>query len=292
MPTYRWNGTQHVPQATQRWDGAQYIPQHAWRWTGTQYVPIDESDDGGGDDSPPWAVLPVGNLPGWTQTMAEDFTTPAALGQFMNVYGATYSAYEGWEDTSRELGRPVGRRGQYNSTRTVTVANSVLDIHVHTDGVQPYVFALTPFGLTGQLYGRFAVRFRSQLVEGYKIAWLTWPTSNDWVEGEIDFPEAGLGQMIHGFSHQVGGNPNINQWNINTGMNMLDWHTAIIEWEPNRLRFILDETVYQTTDPQAIPTTPMRWCLQTETWLSGTPPPTASAGHVEIDWVAVWNYTP
>jgi hypothetical protein len=36
----------------------------------------------------------------------------------------------------------------------------------------------------------------------------------------------------------------------------------------------------------------MRWVIQTETVLSGAAPPDAAEGHVYLDWVAVWAYTP
>jgi hypothetical protein len=237
--------------------------------------------------------VPIGDLPGWTQVMYQDFNTDVALGDFRTTYGAGWDGYDGYEDTSRNLGRPVGQRGLYDAAQTVTVQNSVLDIYVHTQGVQPYVFALTPVLPTyGQLYGRYAVRFKSELVEDYKVAWLLWPDSEDWEEGEIDFPEADLGQNISGFSHDVIGDPGDNAWVVNTGVSMLNWHIAVIEWTPTFLRFKLDDTSWQTTSVNAIPTNPMHWVLQTETHLSATPPPVEAAGHVSIDWVAAWSYTP
>lgn len=234
---------------------------------------------------------PTGNLPGWTHKFTQDFNTNATLGQFRAVYGAAWDGYNGYEDTSRNLGRPAGQRGLYSASKTVTVQNSILDVYVHTEGVQPYVFALTPPD-TRQLYGRYAVRFRSDLVQGYKVAWLLWPDSEDWVEGEIDFPEADLGTNINGFSHDITGNPRINAWVVNTNTSMQQWHTAVIEWTPTVLRFKLDNQTWQTTNPKAIPTKSMHWVLQTETHLSSTPPPVSAAGHVQIDWVAGWAYSP
>ena len=39
-----------------------------------------------------------------------------------------------------------------------------------------------------------------------------------------------------------------------------------------------------------IPNTPMHWVIQTETAL--TAPADTAAGHVQIDWVAIWAYAP
>ncbi len=64
------------------------------------------------------------------------------------------------------------------------------------------------------------------------------------------------------------------------------WHTATIEWTPERITFNLDGQTWTTTDPEVIPTDSMRWVLQTETLLTDTAPDPAVSGHVEIDWVA------
>ena len=50
-----------------------------------------------------------------------------------------------------------------------------------------------------QAFGRFSVRFRSDPLPGYKAAWLLWPESDNWNEGEIDFPEGGLDSTMWGF---------------------------------------------------------------------------------------------
>jgi hypothetical protein len=225
----------------------------------------------------------------WTQTLAQDFNTPAALGEFAGKYQG-WAGYDWAEDTSRNLGRPMGKRGLYNSYETVTVKDSVLDVHVHTKDGQPTVCAITPVTPEyGQLYGRFTVRWRSDSVPGYKVAWLLWPNSEVWADGEIDFPEGELGGEIQGYSHDTKGNPNANAWVVNTGEASTDWHITTIEWAPGILRYIIDGKVYETTNASAIPTKPMHWVLQTETQLSATPPSPTAQGHVQIDWVAVYK---
>lgn len=240
-------------------------------------------------------AAPTGDLTNWTLVKVEDFNTDATLGQFGTVYGSEWTGYDGAEDTSRNLGRPVGQRGVYDTTQTVTVHDSVLDIHLHYDG-SFWCAALEPIGWTGQTYGRYAARFRAEgtsNLTGYKTAWLLWPASGQWVEGEIDFPEGDLNGTIHGFSHQVDGDPNINAYSVSTSETYDDWHVAVIEWRPGSLTFIMDGvTLGSTTDSSAIPYTPMVWVLQTETWLSATAPPTTSEGNVYIDWLAQWSYTP
>ena len=232
--------------------------------------------------------------PGFELVLSEDFQVDAALGRFAAAYPG-WAQYDGLRDTSRDLGRPAASQGRYSSATTTTVHDGVVDIFVHTAHGTPNVVALTPPGATtwdgGQLYGRYSVRFRADEVPGFKVAWLLWPTSDDWSDGEIDFPEGGLGDTINGYSHDVAGAPSTNAWAITTDTSMTDWHIATIEWTRDRLTFVLDKTCWTTTDSDAIPTVPMRWVLQTETELGRTPPHPAASGHVQVDWVRVWRHT-
>lgn len=229
------------------------------------------------------SAVPTTDLAGWDLVLAEDFTRDAALGQFDSVYPG-WSGYDGARDTSRN--------GTYNSDAVVSVSNGVVDKHLHSQGGAAQVAALTPAingrAWDGQLYGRYSVRFRADNVPGYKIAWLLWPSNDDWTQGEIDFPEADLDSTISGFSHDVNGNPSRNAWHVDTGSSMNDWHTATIEWTPESVTFVLDGKAQSTSDRSAIPQDPMRWVLQTETALDGGAPSAGASGHVQVDWVAAW----
>jgi hypothetical protein len=43
------------------------------------------------------------------------------------------------------------------------------------------------------------------------------------------------------------------------------------------------------TSTKLVPTNAMHWVLQTETNLDGYAPSDAVAGHVYVDWVALWT---
>ena len=241
------------------------------------------------------AAMPVGNLPGWTQIIAQDFSTAAPLGTFAAKYRG-YAAYDGSLDTSRGEGRPPAQVGRYDSATTSSVQNGVFTCRVYTKGTVPQVCALTPTPdgnwWPGQMYGRYSVRFNAAEVPGYKMAWLLWPSSDKWAEGEIDFPEGSLGGVIAGVSHDVNGTPAENAWFIDTGQRTNSWQTATIEWKPGSLTFILNDRAWSTTDPSALPRNPMRWALQTETELVAQAPPATAAGNVMIDWLTVYSYAP
>ncbi|MGN6446092.1 glycoside hydrolase family 16 protein [Amnibacterium sp.] len=229
---------------------------------------------------------------GWTPLLEQDFATPAPLGSFAAVYPG-WSWYDGMTETSRETARPRGQVGVWNSATTMSVSNGMLDCHLHTAGEQPQVCALTPTPdgqqWHGQLYGRYSVRFRADAVPGFKIAWLLWPDSDQWNQGEIDFPEGSLDGPITGSSHRTDGDPADFAWFVDTGTRMQAWHTATIDWEPGRLTFLLDGQSWTTTDPLALPRVPMRWALQAETEIIDTPPARSAQGDILIDWVAAWS---
>jgi hypothetical protein len=248
--------------------------------------------------APPPSTMPTTDLPGWKLIFNDDFTTPVAPGQFPAAVSSKWGTYlSGWKDTSKN--------GTY-SPQIVSFSNSMMDIYLHTEsGVH---MVATPYPLLpgsdpvghppghplGQLYGRYAVRFRADPVPGYKTAWLLWPVSETWPrDGEVDFPdgEGDLTGTISAYMHRQGGTWVGDQDPFWTSATYSAWHVAVIEWTPTKVEFFLDgASIGEATD--RIPNTPMSWRLQTETALTGPAPADNSAGHVQVDWVAVWSYAP
>jgi hypothetical protein len=278
---------------------------------GSQYVsfandPFAHLNTGvAGAGEPSGQSMPAGDLPGWHQVFADDFTTPVPVGGFSgcsqgptlmtsncpglpSAVSAKWWAYpDGWSDTSHN--------GRYSPSRVLSIHDGALDYYVHTEGGTHMVAAPVPKipgGVAGGglQYGAYAVRFRSDLLSGYKAAWLLWPDAEGWpANGEIDFPEGNLDQHFSGFMHWMGGTSGTQQDAYPTGAGFNAWHTAIIEKTPGYCRFILDGTVVGNSTLR-IPFDPMHWVLQTETAIDGTVPSDSTSGHVQIDWVAA--YTP
>jgi hypothetical protein len=231
--------------------------------------------------------MPVGDRPGWKQTFTDDFTKDVPLGSFPAAVSDKWGAYrDGWTDTTR--------RGVYTPSKVLSVSGGVLDYAVHTEAGVHLVAAPTPKLPNanpdfGQTYGRYAVRFRSDLLPGYKVAWLLWPDSGRWPgDGEIDFPEGDLDGRICGYVHHQEGTSPGDQDATCSGESFQGWHTAVIEWTPAYVRFVLDGVTMRVATSR-LPTTSMHWVLQTETNLDGRPIADATAGHVQIDWVAAWR---
>lgn len=226
----------------------------------------------------------------WKLAAEEDFNTPAAEGQFLNVYGKTWSAYEtGWPDTN---GKNAGTGSGYNRDN-ISVADGCLRVKVghgpngKPQAAVPYLLAPGSTKIWDRTYGRHEVRVKCDPVPGYKIAFLTWPASDDWAEGEIDWPEGSLNSTASAYSHYVG-DPRSQDAFERAGAKLSDWHTYGVEWTPGRVVFLLDGKVIGTSTKK-VPDTPHHWVLQVETNLGGVQPKKGDTGYVYVDWVSVWS---
>jgi len=176
----------------------------------------------------------------------------------------------------------------------LTVANGILTVTLRRDANnQPRSVAFVP-QLPGagadQLYGRYAIRFRSPIRgAGWKTAWLLWPQDDQWPKnGEIDLPEGNLDSTISAFMHRQNATSGGDQDAYSTSARYDVWHTAVIEWTPTRCEFFLDgASIGKATS--RIPNTPMHWVIQSETALDGSIP--AALATIEIDKLSVWAYT-
>lgn len=230
--------------------------------------------------APSGVSMPAGNLPGWRQVFAEDFTSRVPRGGFPGPYASRWMSYHGFSDTRGG--------GDYNQ-RIIEIGDGVLDLHLRTENGRAQVAAPIPLvggDWGGQTYGKFTVRFRAERLPGFYLAWLLWPDSEVWADGEINFPEGNLGGTMAGYVHCVG-NPSRNCAWTYTGVPFTGWHTADLEWTPSGITMALDGRTVLTT--AHAPTKPMHWVLQTET--ASSKPDPAVEGHVQIDWVTIYRWT-
>jgi beta-glucanase (GH16 family) len=231
--------------------------------------------------------MPVGDIPGWHQVFADDFTTDVPLGRFPGAVSNKWDTYkDGWIDTSGN--------GTYYPSKVISIRNGVLNMYLHTEHGVHMVAAPEPKipGAVGSegglLYGRYVIRFRSDPIWGYKAAWLLWPDSESWPrDGEIDFPEGNFDNVISAFMHYQDGTSYNDQDGYGSLISFTSWHTAVTEWTPSSVTFSIDGQTIGTSTKD-IPNTPMHWVLQTETATDGVAPNNTAAGNVQIDWVAVY----
>ena len=231
--------------------------------------------------------MPVGNIPGWNQVFADDFANQnVPIGQFPAAVSGQWTGYgDGSTDTTGN--------GEYMPSQVVSIHDGMMDLYLHTaNGVHMVaapepIIPHAPGSQGGLLYGMYEIRFKADPVPGYKTAWLLWPDSENWNDGEIDFPEGNLNSTFSASMHHVG-DPQVLE-NYQTSDTYGTWHTAIIQWTPQSVIFTIDgQVIGDDTNTSVIPSTPMHWVLQTETQLTGGPPSDSASGHVYIAWVTAY----
>ena len=230
--------------------------------------------------NPSGVPMPVGDVGGWHQVLAEDFAHSAAFPGGKG-YQRNWTAYASGKDTTG--------RGSY-TTAGLSVHGGLLDIGLRSRNGVPQVaapVAMQPSGrpYVGAIYGRYSIRFKAENVYGYKTAWMLWPDNNKPQNGEIDFPEGDLSGPIGAFNHRVG-NHRSNATAVVTGFSYQAWHTATIVWLPSGVSFYLDGKLLGKNSNS--PSVPMHWILQTETSTYGHVPAAGDNGHVFIDWATIY----
>ncbi|MHC6230013.1 glycoside hydrolase family 16 protein [Arthrobacter sp. MMS24-T111] len=241
--------------------------------------------------------MPVGDLPGWRQVFAEDFSEAnVGIGEFPGpVYGTRWSEnyVDGTPDTAAQQQKKGERTSGYYPSKVLSVHDGVLDMFLHSeDGVargaapSPKFSGASQRPYNSQVYGRYSVRFKADVLPGFKLAWLLWPDSKQWPQdGEIDFPEGDLSKVIYAAVHGVEGGIHKDEV-LRPNEPFGDWHVATTEWSPGQIEFFLDGKSIGVSR-RFTPDKPMHYILQTESCSPMCPLPETS-GHVLVDWVAIW----
>src|SRR5579875_860048 len=245
-----------------------------------------------GAADPSGVPMPKGNLPGWRQVYANDFTRPVPLGDFSGcapepTWATTFCT--GLPAAERKLlwAYPPSYKDSsghpYNPAADLSISHGELDDYLHNDEAATVVPKINR-GASVMVQGAYAVRFRADAVPGYKTAFLLWPESQRWPQdGEIDFPEGDLTSIITANMHWQGGTTITSRDFYPTHATFPQWHTAVTVWTRHRCEFFLDGKVVGVSTAR-IPDTPMYWVLQVET--HGT---AVGSGHLDIDWAVVYR---
>lgn len=242
-------------------------------------------------DAPPVsATMPTGDVVSngttWRPTLSEDFLTDAAPGAVLATY-PRMNAYKNGADTSGH--------GTYAPQKVLSVSDSMLDFHLRTEHGRHLVAAVLPDDYRRHEHGRVQIRYRADPVSGYKFVGLLWPSSNVWNDGEIDWPEGDLDARARPAS-AIAGSRNLftramsfaPAEQVFAGTDQSGFHVATTEWTAEAIRFYWDDDMVAEVNT-GIPTKPMRVTLQAETWLGHGEPPDSADGHVEIDWIVIYD---
>jgi beta-glucanase (GH16 family) len=232
--------------------------------------------------SPSDLPMPVGDLPGWHQTFADDFTGADASKRWFIYEGAPGGDPGGWFLPSHVT------QGNGRLLITGSLANTPRGTIYATGGVSnAKVFS--------QTYGRFDFRFRMDMGYGVNFALLLWPSDNTWPP-EVNVAESNgvtpkylivtlhygpRNSMIHRYSNGV--------------VDYTQWHTAGVIWEPGKLIFTLDGNGWSSIASPNVPKVPMSMAIQTQAWpcstsFSDCPNSTTPAKvNLEVDWAVAYK---
>lgn len=225
----------------------------------------------------------VSNGRTWKQTYRQDFDTAAPTGTVAKRYPGM-GLYDGFADTSGQ--------GRYTPSKVLSVSNSALDFYLKSDAGRPMAAAVMPDGYKPHTTGRVSIRYKTTNTPGYKFVVMLWPNSDNWNEGEIDWPEATLGAKPRPASAVPGSmstrgmvfQPERETF-APTDTSL--YHVATTEWDRTAVRFYWDGKLVASTT-KAVPTKPMRVTLQAETD-TGSRTPAKASGHVKVDWVTIYD---
>jgi beta-glucanase (GH16 family) len=219
----------------------------------------------------------VGDLPGWRQVLADDFT---------ELSGASWGTYQG---------QPAGDPGGwFDPSHVKAQGGELVIIGSREDTPNGRIYATGGMSSRmSQVYGRYEVRFRMDKGVGIQFNLMLWPTDDNWPP-EVNFAEDN-GKQRQGYGATLHYGPPHRTINRNVAVDTTQWHTAGLEWEPGRLTYLLDGTVWATVETPHSPTVPMSMAIQTQAWHCGTQwagcpnSSTPAEVNLHVDWVVAYE---
>lgn len=196
--------------------------------------------------------------PGWSLAWADEFNTPGDLSKWVIERGGNGFGNHELEYYTKRPQNVMVRDG-------MLIITARRERYTGPDGVRRnYTSArLNTRGKFEQAYGRFEARMKVPSGQGLWPAF--WMMGNDL--GKVGWPNAGeidimenIGKepsMVHGTIHGPGysGTGGITAPYSLTGEQRFsdDFHVFAVEWEPQVIRFYVDDTLYATRTPADLP---------------------------------------
>lgn len=233
--------------------------------------------------SPSGQAMPGGDIAGWHQTFADDFT-----GTTLNT--SNWSPY---------YGQPAGDRAGWFAPSHVIVSGGLLTLKGYKDAAaKSGVFVTGGIGMLSphaQTYGKYLVRMRIDKGDGLSAIALLWPKGNVWPP-EIDFYEDGGGaRTATSATLHCGrnGNDNCRVQKALSGYDFSQWHTLGVEWTVGKLVYTIDGTTWATVTNSRVSSIPMDLdlqlqsleCSQYNTCLDSSTPAEVD---MQVDWAVAY----
>jgi beta-glucanase (GH16 family) len=229
--------------------------------------------------------MPVGDIPGWRQVFADDFTSGASM--------KNWAAYDG---------HPAGDPGGLWSRSHVVVSNNMLVLRGYRDPVFGNAFVTGGVGSVPgivQTYGKYLVRYRIDVGRGIAHTLHLWPTQQA-MPPEVDFAEDnGKDRQLltTSFHHtRSGPAPTLRMW---MPVDLTKWNIVGVEWSPGKIVYTINGVAWGTIFSTDYPTVPMKLAIQSQAWNCGQTPweacpdsTTPSEVDLQDDWVVAYAPTP
>ena len=139
---------------------------------------------------------------------------------------------------------------------------------------------------------RVSVCMRADLIPGYKVVNMLWPTEGPGnFHGEIDYPEGKLlpTATANAFMHYdpEPGSGKSQDW-YDSRVSFRGWHAYTMKWHAGQdyVTFHVDGSALAAQPVREVPDGPMIYIMQMETWPQGSLPAPA-AGHIMVDWLTI-----
>ncbi len=231
---------------------------------------------------PSGQAMPVGDIPGWHQVFADDFT-----GTELNT--------SNWYPYS---GQPGGDPAGWWAPSHVIVNDCLLTLKGYKDAAaKAGVFVTGGVGMIdthAQTYGKYLVRMRADKGDGISAIALLWPQPDVWPP-EVDFYEDGGDRSSMSATLHCGSNDNDTcqvEKNL-TSHDFSKWHTFGVEWTDGKLAYTIDGTTWATVNDSKVPSIPMVLdlqsqslaCSQDNTCLDSSTPAEVD---MQVDWVVAY----
>lgn len=186
-------------------------------------------------------------------------------------------------------GKTTGDVGRHDP-KNISVADGVMTITSHDRSSAGMAWG------KGQQYGRWEVRARTQVGNGYSAVILLWPDAEDFPRGgEIDFMEQPKGDRTESHFVLHYGKDN-SQAGVTVPGDFTQWHTYAVEWTPDHVAGFIDgQETFRTTDRMQIPPRPMHLAIQQDIgpfgngWAQGPDDTTPPEVKLDVDWVRIYG---
>jgi beta-glucanase (GH16 family) len=228
--------------------------------------------------------MPVGDLPGWKQAFADDFTRGLDRSRW-GVYS----------------GQPEGDPGGWWDPSHVVVKDGSLRLESYKD--PRFEGRWVSGGLSSspalkQRYGKYEARVRMDAGYGIGGVLLLWPVAKVWPP-EVDFAENdGQAPVRDELSATLHYGTDNSQTERKVKIDWTRWHRIGVEWTPKKLVYTLDGRRWGVVRSRDVPAIAMEMDIQTQAGTCGDRyfpcPDSATPARVDmqVDWVVAYSYRP